>query len=99
MALFDKKAEEAELTQEEKLGRLMKTQVENKESKLDKASAGAADSRVEGYLVFRLVESMNMGNSGVFYGRPESAKRQIEELKNLGYDLNQIYSSIYETKG
>jgi len=98
MSLFERKVEEPELTQEEKLDKLMKSQVENKESKLDKTPTGTADGRVEGYLVFRLVESMNMGNSGAFHGRPEMARRQIEELKNLGYDLNQIYNSIYDTK-
>lgn len=92
MALFDKKEEKVHI--EEKLNQLMKTQLEDKANK--QPLLKSSDSRIEGFLLFKLVCSMNEGNSGVFHGRPEMAKRQLDEIQKLGYDLNQIYNSFYD---
>lgn len=87
------KNNQEKLIKEEKLARIMHSQVENKHS-IEKLNIHNVDSNVEGFLVFKLVCSMNEGNSGVFHGRPEMARRQLDEIQKLGYDLNQIYNSF-----
>lgn len=87
------KNKEDEISSEETLKKLIKTQAEDKVSN-NKPLMGTTDKKVEAVLVFKLVCSLNQGNSGAFYGRVEMAKKQVEELEKLGYDLTDIYNSI-----
>ena len=89
MELFNKKKEKEELTQEEKLSNLMKNQVEKQEEIQGRLIKN--NDMAEGYLLFKLVISLNQGNSGNILGRPEMAKRQLDEMVKLGYDLDKIY--------
>lgn len=89
---------EVELTKEEKLQQIMKNQLEGPKKEASIIGSSSPDSEVEAFLVFQLVNSLNAGNSGMFHDRAKMAKRELEELQNLGYDLNQIYNAIYDTK-
>ena len=94
--MFDKD-KKPELTSEERLKMLMKNQVENK-TEVNKAMTSSAGSQAESYLVFLLLCSLNEGNSGMFHDRPKMAQRQVEELSKLGYDVNQIYNTLFDLR-
>lgn len=89
---------EIELTKEEKLEQIMRNQLNTKGKEASIAGSSSSDVKVEAFLAFELMKSLNAGNSGMFHDRAKMAKRELEELQNLGYDLNQIYNAIYDTK-
>lgn len=57
-------------------------------------SVNPADAKTEAIVMFKLLCSLNEGNTGRVNERPEMAKIQIEKMKDMGYDINQIYMSL-----
>lgn len=66
---------------------------DRKDSRTDNARI-TDHSGVESVLIFKLLLSLNQGNTGMFHGRIEMAEKQLDKLKEEGYNLEEIYKSI-----
>lgn len=75
---------------EEQLQKIINSQL-NRKSELGNKMG---NTEVDELLIFYLVCSLNAGNSGSFFDRPKMAKRQLDELRELGVQSEKILQKL-----